>query len=79
MGEMTSGTGEVYSDQPRNEPVMTTGDGRVLSGPDKGSTVASDLEDMSKAELYEKAAEAGVKGRSGMKKEELKEALEESG
>jgi hemerythrin superfamily protein len=48
------------------EPTATGGDGG-----------AGDLADATRDELYEKAKEADIPGRSGMKKDELAEALRE--
>ena len=44
--------------------------------PPSAATRAPDLHDLSKDELYEKAGEADIAGRSKMSKEELIEALE---
>jgi DNA end-binding protein Ku len=46
---------------------------------DAGSREAEDLEDLSREELYERAKEADVPGRSKMSKEELVEALADRG
>jgi hemerythrin superfamily protein len=44
-----------------------------------GVEAADDLEDATRDELYERAKEADIPGRSGMKKQELAEALREQG
>ena len=41
-----------------------------------GSAAAGDLAELSRGELYERAQEAGVPGRSSMSKDELVEALD---
>lgn len=77
----TTGDGQTIAPRGADEPVMTTGDGHVLSGPDKGTQTATtdttDTTDMSKTELMEKAREADISGRSSMTKDELAEALED--
>lgn len=74
----TTGDGQTIAPRGADEPVMTTGDGHVLSGPDKGTqTATTDTSDMSKTELMEKAREADISGRSSMTKDELAEALED--
>jgi hypothetical protein len=56
---------------PRPAPEPTeVGGGEKPEGPDTSS--------MTKAELYEKATELGVKGRSKMTKAELAEAIEKA-
>ena len=48
----------------------------VSVGSDAGATETPDTSSMTKAELYEKATELGVKGRSKMSKAELAAAIE---
>ncbi|MCX2180263.1 Ku protein [Streptomyces sp. SKN60] len=48
-------------------------------GKGKGKRKKSGLTELTKAELYERAAAAGIPGRSGMKRDELIEALEQAG
>ena len=50
---------------------------RIANTPDSGKRggKASDLEDRSKEELYSKAKEVGIEGRSKMNKQELIRAL----
>jgi hypothetical protein len=73
----TTGDGTTIPPLSTDDPVMTTGDGHVISGPDRGTTVASDdTDDMTKAELMEKAKEQDISGRSSMSKDELAEALD---
>lgn len=85
---MQSGDGTVYQDIPRPEPVpdpvMVTGDGIEITSPGIGAPVAgstdtggSDGGEETKAELYEKAKEADIEGRSSMSKKQLAKALED--
>ncbi|MDX3533111.1 Ku protein [Streptomyces sp. MB09-01] len=53
--------------------------GRKAGGKKRARTQTSDLASLTKAELYEKAASAGIPGRSGMTRDELLEALGGSG
>ncbi|MDR7273698.1 hemerythrin domain-containing protein [Catenuloplanes atrovinosus] len=46
------------------------------SAPDAGGGGAADLDEMTRAELYEEAKRAEVPGRSHMNKDELKDALQ---
>lgn len=48
------------------------------SGPKKESDTGDDLDDLSKAELYERAQQLDVPGRSGMSKKELAAAIRRS-
>ena len=50
---------------------------RIANTPDSGKKggKASDYEDRSKEELYKKAKEVGIEGRSNMSKKELMNAL----
>lgn len=87
---MQSGDGTVYQDIPRPEPVpdpvMVTGDGIEITSPGIGAPAAGSAgptdtggsdEEETKAELYEKAKEADIEGRSSMSKKELAKALED--
>jgi hypothetical protein len=81
MPDQGATTGDGTTISPRtDDPVMTTGDGKILSGPDAGTTVSTgddtNTDDMTKAELMEKAKEADISGRSSMTKDELAEALD---
>lgn len=49
------------------------------TGKGRGAAGGGGLGELTKAELYERAAAAGIRGRSGMKRDELIEALEEAG
>ncbi len=53
----------------RDAPITSTADVSTVDGEDDG------LDDLSKAELYEKATDADIEGRSSMSKDELIEAL----
>ncbi|MFI8825096.1 Ku protein [Streptomyces sp. NPDC053431] len=56
--------------------------GKAEGGKAEGGKRAGDtagLQDLSKAELYEKASAAGIRGRSGMNRDELIEALTAEG
>jgi DNA end-binding protein Ku len=53
------------------------GDGGPQSGGEEKADGGQDLEDLTRDELYERAKEADVPGRSKMSKEELVEALED--
>ncbi len=49
--------------------------GRARAGSDRGRPEQPDLEDLTKEELYARAQEAGIPGRSEMSKEQLVAAL----
>lgn len=53
----------------------------VRSGRKKTKAAAADgddLDELSKSELYERATELGIHGRSGMNREELRDALQKA-
>ncbi|PZX49330.1 DUF7218 family protein [Algoriphagus chordae] len=64
----------------RNEGMSKTKAARIANTPNSGKKggKAKDYEDRSKQELYDKAKEVGIEGRSKMTKKELIHALRNS-
>ncbi|GAA3137269.1 hypothetical protein GCM10010466_30150 [Planomonospora alba] len=60
-------------------PVAGGGKRSSAGGPSRGGKGAEDVSELSKEELYRRAQEAEVPGRSSMTKEELAEALQKGG
>lgn len=59
-------------------PDSTSETAEVSVGSDTGPAGTPDTSSMTKAELYEKATELGIAGRSKMTKAELAEAIEKA-
>jgi DNA end-binding protein Ku len=63
---------------PRAQPARAPAQAAERRGPSRAAG-ADALKDMSKKELYERAKELGVQGRSGMSREDLIAALRKAG
>ncbi|MEV6318600.1 Ku protein [Streptomyces sp. NPDC051776] len=75
VDQARGGSGERRSSRTRR-PASTRGGSRTRS---RSQSRSEDLSEMTKADLYERATQEGIPGRSGMSRDELQEAVAGAG